>query len=166
MKKMVQLLSFVFLIYGASLFIGLLSGSTSLLHPFKQFTSGTVVNAVAEPTKVAKVGYSIESLQKEVEASSNLVMVDFRKKSCASCDELEEFTFPDPAVKEELKRFTFIKVDVTNNTKEEKALMTKFGAFGTPSIIFFDKNNTLLPSKSVAGFIKAEKFAKHLKTIH
>jgi len=166
MKKMVQLLSFVFLIYGASLFVGLLSGSTSLLHPFKKFTSGTVVNTVVEPVQEATDGYSIKSLKVEVEASEKLVMVDFRKKSCASCDELEEFTFPNSAVKKELERFTFIKIDVTNNTDNEKALMKEFGAFGTPSIIFFDKNNTLLPSKNIAGFINAEKFTAHLKSIH
>jgi thiol:disulfide interchange protein DsbD len=167
MKKMVQLLAFVSLVYGASLFIGLLSGSTSLLNPFKTFTSGTVAStATPSGGHIAKNGYTIDKLQKEVEASDKLVIVDFRKKSCASCDELEAFTFPDPAVKEELKRFTFITIDVTDNTDEEKALMKKYSAFGTPSIIFFDKNNTALPSKMLSGFVKAEKFAKHLKTIN
>ena len=167
MKKMVQLFAFISLVYGASLFVGLLSGSTSLLHPFKAFTSGTVASTAITPAgHIAKNGYSIEKLQKEVEASDKLVLVDFRKKSCASCDELEAFTFPDPAVKEELKRFTFITIDVTDNTDEEKALMKKYSAFGTPSIIFFDKNNTALPSKMLSGFVKAEKFAKHLKTIN
>jgi len=167
MKKMLQLFAFVSLIYGASLFVGLLSGSTSMLHPFKSFTSGKVGTSIAiSGSHVPKKGYNVEKLQKEVEASDKLVLVDFRKKSCASCDELESFTFPDPAVKEELKRFTFITIDVTDNTDEEKALMKKYSAFGTPSIIFFDKNNTLLPSKMVSGFVKAKAFAKHLKTIN
>jgi thiol:disulfide interchange protein DsbD len=34
MKKMIQLLAFVSLLYGASLLIGLISGSRSILHPF------------------------------------------------------------------------------------------------------------------------------------
>jgi thiol:disulfide interchange protein DsbD len=167
MKKMLQLFAFVSLIYGASLFVGLLSGSTSMLHPFKSFTSGKGGTSIAiSGSHIAKKGYNVEKLQKEVEASDKLVLVDFRKKSCASCDELESFTFPDPAVKEELKRFTFITIDVTDNSDEEKALMKKYSAFGTPSIIFFDKNNTLLPSKMVSGFVKAKAFAQHLKTIN
>ncbi|SFV71542.1 Cytochrome c-type biogenesis protein DsbD, protein-disulfide reductase [hydrothermal vent metagenome] len=166
-KKMIQLLAFVSLIYGASLFIGLLSGSRSILHPFDAFTSGKVLTATSSSQgNVAKNGYSIARLKKEVEASNKLVIVDFRKKSCASCDELEEFTLSDPAVKEELKRFTFISIDVTNHTDDEKALMKKYNAFGTPSIIFFDKNNTLLPNEMLSGFVKADKFTKHLKSIN
>ncbi|MBU1668410.1 protein-disulfide reductase DsbD [bacterium] len=171
MKKLFQLLAFVFLIYGASIFIGVLSGAKSILHPFANFTKATVVQGtVGSPAVVthveAQAGYSIEKLQKEVEASSKLVVVDFRKKSCASCDELEEFTFPDPAVQEELKRFTFITIDVTANTDEEKALQKHYGLFGTPSIIFFDKENNPLPTKTLAGFVPAKKFVKHLKTIN
>lgn len=167
-KKLFQLLALISLIYGASLFVGLLSGSSSLIHPFNKFTSGTIASTATTPLDghVAKNGYTIDKLQKEVEASDKLVIVDFRKKSCASCDELEAFTFPDPAVKEELKRFTFITIDITDNTDEEKALMKKYNAFGTPSIIFFDKNNTLIPSKMLSGFLNADKFLKHLKSIN
>ena len=171
MKKLFQLLAFLFLIYGASIFVGLLSGATSMLHPFENFTRATVVQSRGATKEgvshlEAKAGYSIEKLQKEVEASNKLVVVDFRKKSCASCDELEEFTMSDLAVQQELKRFTLITIDITANTDEEKALMKHYRLFGTPSIIFFDKENNPLPQKNLAGFIQADKFVKHLKSIH
>ncbi len=166
MKKLFQLLAFVFLIYGASLFIGFLTGAKSMLHPFKPFTSGKMLSQSSVSTHVeAKAGYSIAKLQAEVEAAEKPVVVDFRKKSCASCDELEELTFPDPAVQEELKRFTFITIDVTANNDEEKALLKHYHLQGTPNIIFFDKDNKHLPSKDMAGFVSAEKFAKHLKSM-
>jgi len=167
--KLIQLLAFLSLLYGASLFIGLLSGSRSVLHPFESFTSGKrIVSSVdgSSSGHVARNGYTLDRLQKEIASSNKLVVVDFRKKSCASCDELEEFTFSDGAVKEELKRFKFIQIDVTDNTDKERELMQKYSAFGTPSIIFFDKNNTALPTKMLSGFIKADKFLKHLKSIH
>jgi len=173
MKKLFQLLAFVFLLYGASIFMGVLSGAKSILHPFSNFTTEKVVQGrgvggtLAGVTHVdAKAGYSIQRLQKEVEASTKPVVVDFRKKSCASCDEFEEFTLSKPAVQEELKRFTLISIDITANTDEEKALEKHYGLFGTPSIIFFDKENNPLPKKSLAGFVPADKFIKHLKSIH
>lgn len=169
MKKLFQLFAFTSLIYGAILFIGFLTDAKSILHPLEKFTSAKIVQgAVAiEPKHTdAKAGYSIVKLQAEVEASTKPVIVDFRKKSCASCDELEEFTFSAPAVVAELKRFTFIIIDVTAGTDDEKALMEHYTLFGTPSILFFDKDNKALPSKTISGFVKAEKFAKHLKTIH
>ncbi len=165
-KKLFQVLAFVFLIYGASLFIGFLTGAKSVLHPFKQFTSGKILSQGVMSTHVeAKTGYSIAKLKAEVEASTKPVVVDFRKQSCASCDELEELTFPDPAVQEELKRFTFISIDITANNDEEKALLKYYHLQGTPNIIFFDKDNKHLPSKDMAGFVPAEKFVKHLKSM-
>ena len=68
-------------------------------------------------------------------------------------------------MQEALKKFTFIKVDVTDNTEEEKALLKKFELFGTPNIIFFDKENNFLPEKSLTGFIKPQDFADHLEEV-
>ncbi|MCB4782522.1 MAG: thioredoxin fold domain-containing protein, partial [Sulfurovum sp.] len=122
---------------------------------------GAVISVVAK-TKSHR-GYSIERLMKEVAASSKPVVVDFGKKSCTSCKELEEITFPDPKVQEQLKKFTFIKVDLTDNTDDDKALLKKFELFGTPNIIFFDKNSTFLPKKNLTGFIKPQDFVDHLE---
>ncbi len=169
--KLFQLLAFVILIYGTSLFIGLLSGSTSMLHPFEKFTTPKVIGSITSDIKKDKesnkptLGYSIDRLLKEVKNSKKLVMVDFNKKSCPSCRELEEITFPDARVKEEMKRFKFISIDVTNNTDEDKALMKKYHLFGTPNIIFFDKNNSYLPEKSITGFVKPDVLLKRLKSI-
>jgi thiol:disulfide interchange protein DsbD len=170
MKKLFQLFAFTSLIYGAILFIGFLTDAKSILHPLEKFTSAKVLQGAVtlegDNSLHAEAGYSIAKLQTKVEASSKPVIVDFRKKSCASCDELEEFTFTAPIVQAELERFTFITIDVTAGTDDEKELMKHYTLFGTPSIIFFDKDNKALPSKTISGFVKAAKFAKHLKTIN
>ena len=166
-KKIFQLLAMVFLLYGASLFIGGISGSTSIIRPFEKFTqlSGNVANTVLMSSEKSHRGYSVERLMKEVSESEKPVVVDFGKKSCTACTELEEITFPHPKVKEQLKNFTFIKIDLTDNTEADKALLKKFELFGTPNIIFFDKNNNFLPEKSLTGFVPPEDFAKHLESI-
>ncbi|CAA6801030.1 MAG: Cytochrome c-type biogenesis protein DsbD, protein-disulfide reductase (EC [uncultured Sulfurovum sp.] len=171
MKKLFQLFAFTSLIYGAILFIGFITNAKSILDPLEKFTSakliqGTVPTENTSHKLVAEAGYSIAKLEAKVQASTKPVLVDFRKKSCAACDELEAFTFPHPIVKKELERFTFITIDVTAGTDEEKALMKKYTLFGTPSILFFDKENKVLPKKTISGFVNAEKFAKHLKTIN
>jgi len=175
--KLFQLLGFASLIYGGSLFIALLSGSTSMMHPFEKFTTPQVitVNSVKtgdsdvstpkEEDRSSHTGYSLAKLMDEVKASKLPVVVDFSKKSCPSCRELEAVTFPNPKVRSELKRFTFISIDITNQTDEEKAILKHYGLFGTPNIIFFDKNNKFLPEKSLNGFINPKVFAEHLKSI-
>ncbi len=165
-RKLFQLLAMVFLMYGGSLFIGGMSGSSSIIRPFEKFTqySGAVATA-AMSTHKGNRGYSVERLMKEIGESDKPVVVDFTKKSCTACTELDEITFPDPRVQEHLQKFTFIKVDLTDNTNEDKALLKKFELFGTPNIIFFDKENNYLAEKSLTGFIPPVDFAEHLESI-
>ncbi len=165
MMKLFKLLAMVFLLYGASLFIGALSGANSILNPFEKFTSGVKGTVETKADNNRHLGYSVARLMKEVKASSKPVVVDFGKDSCTACAELEHITFPDPRVKEQLKNFTFIQVDLTANSKEDKALLKKFELFGTPNIIFFDKANKYMPEKSLTGFISPEDFTKHLKSV-
>ena len=107
--------------------------------------------------------YTLESLTKEIKNSSKPTVVYFRKNSCASCDELEKYTFTNKSVQEILKNFTFIKVDVGdfNRLKENKKILKKFNLFGTPSMVFFDKNHIEQDEKLV-GFQTATKFIEHL----
>jgi len=165
MTKLFKLLAMVFLLYGASLFIGALSGADSILNPFERFTSGVKGTVESKADKSGHLGYSVERLMKEVKASDKPVVVDFGKDSCTACAELEHITFPDPKVKEQLKNFTFIQIDLTKNSEEDKALLKKFELFGTPNIIFFDKENKYMPEKSLTGFISPEDFVKHLKSV-
>ena len=164
--KLFRVLALTFLLYGASLFIGALSGSTSVLRPFMKFTTpSTVLPTKIQTDKSTHLGYSVARLMKEVKASVKPVVVDFGKDSCTACVELEEITFPDSRVKEEMKRFTFIKIDLTANNDDDKALLKEYGLFGTPNIIFFGADNKYKPEKSLTGFIPPEEFSEHLKAI-
>ena len=165
MMKLFKLLALSFLLYGIALFMGVLSGSSSMLSPFDKFTSSQGQVVAQTENKSDRLGYSIERLMKEVKASDKPVVVDFGKESCTACAELEHITFPDPKVKEQLKNFTFIQIDLTANSEDDKALLKKFELFGTPNIIFFDKENKYLPEKSLTGFIAPDDFAKHLESI-
>ena len=164
-KKLFRLLGLVFLLYGAALFIGAISGASSMFRPFEKFTSSVSVASAPAEEKGKHLGYSVARLMKEVKASDKPVVVDFGKDSCTACTELAEITFPHPLVKEQLKNFTFIKIDLTKNTEDDKALLKKFSLFGTPNIIFFDKENKYLGDKTLSGFVKPEDFAKHLKSV-
>ncbi|CAA6802078.1 MAG: Cytochrome c-type biogenesis protein DsbD, protein-disulfide reductase (EC [uncultured Sulfurovum sp.] len=166
--KLFKLLAMVFLVYGIILFVGAVSGANSMFSPLKKFTSGTVVTSTTTtPITNAEghLGYSVARLMKEVEASDKPVIVDFGKDSCTACVELEEITFPDNRVQEQMQHFTFIKIDLTANNEDDKALLKEYGLFGTPNIIFFDKNNNFMPEQSLTGFIPPEDFAEHLKGI-
>lgn len=136
-----------------------------MFRPFEAFTSNTAASTAVTDNKSDHLGYSVVRLMKEVKASKKPVVVDFGKDACAACTELKEITFPDALVKEQLKNFTFIQIDLTKNSEDDKALLKKFELFGTPNIIFFDKENNYLPEKTLSGFVKPEDFARHLKSM-
>jgi len=159
-----KILAVVAMLYALSLFIGALSGATSMLKPFEKFTTSASVTIETKQKKNYK-GYSIERLEKEIAASSKPVIVDFTKKACTACTELDTITFPNALVKEEMERFTFIKVDLSDNTAQDQAILKKYELFGTPNIIFFDKENIYLSQKTITGFIAPEPFIRHLQGI-
>jgi len=177
MAKLFKLLGLVFLLYGASLFVGLLSGANSMLHPFEKFTSTQVVSGTkatsSTPTPIKahtqKVhnnhskGYTLDELMKEVKSSKKPVIIDFNKESCTACRELEQITFKDPKVKAEMERFKFISVDTQKS--EYSKMMKKFNIWGTPNLVFYDSNHKLIEDKTVTGFIEPDKFLAILKEI-
>jgi thiol:disulfide interchange protein DsbD len=61
--RLFRVLAMTFLLYGASLFIGALSGSSSVLRPFMKFTTPSSATAsVTEVDSSSHLGYSVERL--------------------------------------------------------------------------------------------------------
>jgi len=105
---------------------------------------------------------TVEEFDKVVAHSAKPVMIDFWATWCVSCIELDNITFKDPSVREELKNYLLVKVDVTKNTSDDKALMKKFNLFGPPALIFY-KDGVEEKNKRIIGFKNAEDFLKIVK---
>ena len=171
LSKLITLSGLVMLLFGAMLFVGAVSGSHSLIHPLDHLggtRSNTLSVPIATQDKSTRKGYSPTKLLEVVAQATKEgkpVVIDIGKEGCAACIELENITFPDPAVQKELKRFKFIQIDITDNTPQEQAILKKYGLFGAPNILFFDSKGKALPEKFFTGFIPPEQFAKQLRTI-
>jgi len=166
-KKALAILIFI---YGTSLFIGGLAGSENLFRPFEKFTakytapSGTSVPAGKEIS--FKKIHSISELDKIIEASKGKkILLDFCADWCTSCQEYEHITFADAAVKAKMADFMLVQADVTANTDEEKALTKKFGLYGPPAIIFFDKNGSRIQGADIIGYLPPEQFLHKLDRV-
>ncbi len=166
--RLIKLFALTLLLYGALLFVGWVSGSTSLLNPLDHLGSGqsvTTQTAHKPIDRAARQGWSYARLMEEVSAAHQPVIVDIGKANCAACTELEEITFPDPAVQTAMKRFKFIQIDITRYTKDDADLLKQFHLFGAPHLLFFDGQGNPLPEKFLTGFVKPEKLVEHLNSI-
>jgi thiol:disulfide interchange protein DsbD len=89
-------------------------------------------------------------------------MLDFYADWCVSCKEMERFTFSDPRVQQKLAGFTVLQADVTANSDDDKALLSRFKLFGPPGIIFFDADGKEVGAVRIVGFQSADDFLRTL----
>ena len=104
--------------------------------------------------------HNIEELNQELNHTKQPIMLDFWATWCVSCKELEEKTFSNKKVQQSLKNYKILKVDVSNNTNNDKALQKRFNIFGPPALIFFDKDGKEIKHKRVIGFKPPKEFLK------
>lgn len=76
---------------------------------------------------------------------------------CVSCKELESQTLASEIVKDKLKEYVLIEVDITDMNKEHKALLNQYNIFGPPAILFFDVNGIEQKQKKVVGAVGPHK---------
>lgn len=163
--KFVKMFGILLLVLGVLELVGAASGGTNPLEPLAGLhaVSGSSVTKEEGGHLQFKRIRTVEDLDREVKASEGKpVMLDFFADWCVSCKEMEKFTFSNAKVRQALSEVTLLQVDVTANTADDKALMKRFGLFGPPGIIFFDKSGNELKEKRVVGFLEADKFMEHV----
>ena len=167
-KRFFKASGLVVLLYGAMLLFGAASGNGSLIQPLKGSFSGVTTGPQSNSEK-GLVFQQIKGIDGLNQALANArqqgktVMLDFYADWCISCKEMEHFTFSDPKVIATLKDTVLLQADVTENDEQDKALLKKFGLFGPPGILFFDKNSQENLPFRIVGEMKAEPFNQHVQ---
>jgi len=142
---------------------GAASGGRDPLQPLVHLANGAskaekrVANLPFRPVR------SLAELDALLSTADQPVMLDFYADWCVSCKEMERFTFSDPAVQQRLANVVLLKVDVTANTPDDRALLQRFKLFGPPGTLFFDKQGQEQTLARVVGFQNAKDFEKSLQ---
>ncbi|MBI5336021.1 MAG: protein-disulfide reductase DsbD [Burkholderiales bacterium] len=145
--------------------VGAVAGARSPWQPLAPFTGAgsaqAQVQAAALPfRRIASVAELDAALQA---AAGRPVMLDFYADWCVSCKEMEHLTFSDEAVRARLAGAVLLQADVTANTPEHRALLKRFGLFGPPGIVFFDRQGREVEGTRVIGFEGPQDFIASLQ---
>ncbi len=149
---------------GVLLMIGAASGGQQLWQPLKHLTVGQNAGQAEKALQFTLIN-SPAALQKALETSYKPVMLDFYADWCSDCKTMEQTTFKDPAVLAALESYLLLKVDLTDNTPDQQAILRNLKVFGPPTMLFFDADGHEYASQRLIGHVSAAEMHSHLAQI-
>ncbi len=164
-KALQQVTGILLLVYGITLIVGGIKGNddplrplASLNHPAPQKVTSSHSGFIAITTSS-----ELESYLDRARQQSSPVVLDFYADWCISCKIFERQVLPKPEVVEALKDFTTLKLDLTENSADQRAILSKYNLFGPPAFIFFNKSGEELKNLRAQGEIDEKIFKLLLK---
>lgn len=124
-----------------------------------------VENKAVSHVEFKQVKSEAELQQALAENNKPLVMLDLYADWCVACKEFEKETFSDPSVQKAFGDMLLLQVDMTKNSEENRALMTKYKVLGLPTILFFNQDGKEIEGSRVNGFMPPVEFLQWIKKI-
>ena len=124
-----------------------------------------VENKAVSHVEFKQVKSEAELQQALAENNKPLVMLDLYADWCVACKEFEKETFSDPRVQKAFGDMLLLQVDMTKNSEENRALMTKYKVLGLPTILFFNRDGKEIEGSRVNGFMPPVEFLQWIEKI-
>ena len=128
-------------------------------------TPSAVENKAVSHVEFKQVKSEAELQQVLAENNKPLVMLDLYADWCVACKEFEKETFSDPSVQKAFGDMLLLQVDMTKNSEENRALMTKYKVLGLPTILFFSRDGKEIEGSRVNGFMPPVEFLQWIEKI-
>ena len=159
-EKLKQACGIVFLVYGLVLLIGASMGSTQFLQPL----AGIFAKSASATESSSFVVTTPEELEQRLAQSSKKPFIlDFYADWCTSCKILEKTLWQNPDIKEALHDITLIKVDVTESSADQRALLKQYHVIAPPTFIFLNKEGQEIPRSRLVGEISAQELMHQIQ---
>ena len=128
-------------------------------------TPSAVENKAVSHVEFKQVKSEAELQQALAENNKPLVMLDLYADWCVACKEFEKETFSAPSVQKAFGDMLLLQVDMTKNSEENRALMTKYKVLGLPTILFFNRDGKEIEGSRVNGFMPPVEFLQWIEKI-
>ncbi|HDQ44888.1 MAG TPA: hypothetical protein ENN17_05230 [bacterium] len=90
------------------------------------------------------------------------VLIDFFADWCAACHELDEKTWPDPAVRDALKDVVPLRIDLTRTDARSREIQARYRIVGMPTVVLLDAERREL--RRFEGFLPPERVVRFLES--
>lgn len=156
-------------LWGVLLLIGAASGANNPLQPLAQLTGPGYASsdgaAAAHEEQAWLPVKTVADVERHIAQSDRLVILDLYADWCISCKTMERDVFPEAEVARQLGRFTLLRADVTANDDQDRALLSEYGLFGPPSLVFFGEDGGEIADVRIQGEVTAGTLSAHLQAV-
>ncbi|WP_299258682.1 protein-disulfide reductase DsbD [uncultured Kushneria sp.] len=136
-----QALALMVLLWGGLCLIGAAMGHDDPWMPLagKRVVSGSGDTASPDMTTVT----TRQAFDRVISNADRPIMVDVYADWCISCRRFERDVLGDPDIRQQLQEFALVRLDVTDNGSEVRALLKRYHLFGPPALLFFSKGQEM-----------------------
>lgn len=147
-------------IFAAISLAGALAGGSDPLRPLEPLTTG------GQPSASSAAGFftsvdtqaDLNAQLEQAARSGRPAVVELYADWCISCKIIERRVLADATVRQQLEPFTRIKLDLTDNTADQRQWLGAKGLFGPPAFLFFDADGDELFELRIQGEIDRDGF--------
>ena len=162
-RRVVKGLAVLLLLAGVAQLVGAFSGATDPWRPLAALRGASESSKL--PYERVRSTAELDARLAAARTAARPVMLDFYADWCVSCKDMERTTFSDARVRQRLDGWVVLQADVTANNEDDKALLSRFGLYGPPGILFFDARGAEVRGVRVVGFQNAEAFLRTLALV-
>ncbi|OYW51663.1 MAG: cytochrome C biogenesis protein [Rhizobiales bacterium 12-68-15] len=145
-------------VYGAALILGAAGGADDPLRPLAFLRAPAAMAAAPEGVRVTSPTAFEVALRG---AGDGPILVDFTAAWCAIC-KTNAAIMATPALRARLEHLPRITADVTTTNEAARALMTRFGVVGPPTLFLVDRTGRELPGSRIVGPLSSEDLTRRL----
>lgn len=160
------------LIWGAMALVGGFAGYRDIFSPLplSALSSNTGTALPSQEGHLFERVSTVRELENRLAAAKTArkpVILDYYADWCTDCVRMENSTFADPGVRDELRnRFVLLQADVTDpNDPEGKAIKRRFGVYGPPAMLFFTPDGEERRDLRTYGFRNVDEFLTLVRKI-
>jgi thiol:disulfide interchange protein DsbD len=163
-RTLVRALGLLLLLAGAVEIVGALSGGDRWTRPLAHLRAAAAAEEHVEFRRIKSVA-DLEQAVAQASAAGKPAMLDFYADWCVECIRMERNTFPEPGVQALLEQLQPLQADVTANDAVDQELMQRFGIYGPPAILFFDRAGNEMRDYMLVGYFRPDEFSAHLQRV-
>ncbi|WP_133129816.1 protein-disulfide reductase DsbD [Legionella yabuuchiae] len=162
LEKFNQALGIICIVYGILILVGASQGNNNPLQPL----ATTALDELKKDVPTMNVVTSLNQAQNAIAAAEGKpVLLDFYADWCTTCKIFAATTLKDPNVVSALEKFVVIKVDITSNNAQSKALLKHFNVVAPPTFIFFSATGNEITQLREVGDVSTDEFTAKLHKV-